>query len=350
MSRAGRRILTAAAAAVVVLVATACSGGPAGPRGSIAFVMANERLNFAQEMAAGFQAGVADVGGIPLRMSGPDIVDGPREVQLFEGALNDSPGGVSLFTLTPDLFSEPLARAAARGVPVIAVDNPLPVGSQATLFVGNDNTELGRMLADLVIARLPAGATGVVVIGSNSPGAPVLDQRADGMLQEFTRKLPGVRMIGPFDTRQDVSANLDAWRVLVRSNPTALAFLGTGDADGWNLATIRRETHARWLAAAFDLDPRALAAVKSGDLLLVSPEHYLKGAVAGRILARAAKTGTPLPKGWVYIPGLAVTPDNIDAMIARQSSAATRRAALSGQIDAVMATIPGRLRPLAQAG
>ena len=155
--------------------------------------------------------------------------------------------------------------------------------------MGNDNHELGKLLADIVIARLPPGAKGTVVLGTSSPGVPVLDNRAEGIRAEFARKLPGVRVLGAFDTRQEVSANLAAWETLVKANPDALAYLGTGDADGWHLADIRALTHASWLAGAFDLDPKALQGVKAGGLLLVSPEHFVKGATAGRLQAMHAK-------------------------------------------------------------
>jgi ribose transport system substrate-binding protein len=226
------------------------------------------------------------------------------------------------------------------------VDNPLPLGSGVSLFVGNDNVDLGRLLADQVIDQLPPDATGTVVVGSSSPGAPVLDRRSDGIRQQFAAKRPGVRVLGPFDTKQEVSANLDAWRTLVAARPDALAFLGTGDADGWNLVTVRHETRGRWRAGAFDLDPRALAAVRAGELVLVSPEHFVKGALAGRMQAGAAKGEGDLPSGWVYVPGLAVTPRNIDAVIARQTSPGSRAAALLPQVDRILDDLPDHLRSM----
>lgn len=334
-----------------VLAVTACSPPTAqsSQTTTVAFVVANRLLSYSAEMADGFLAGVAEVGGVDAQVTGPDIVDGPEQVRMFEAAVKNAPGGVSLFTLAPDLFVDPLSVAAKQGVPLIAVDNPPPLAAGVSLFVGNDSTELGALLADIVIARLPADAKGSVVLGTTSPGAPVLDHRANGMRAEFARKLPNVQVLGPFDTKQEVSANLAAWQVLVKANPDAVAFLGTGDADGWNLASIRTELHASWLAAAFDLDPRALDAVKAGDLVLMSPEHFVKGVVAGRLQAAHAKDGTKLPEGWVYVPGLAVTPENIDAVMARQVSTATKEKALKGEIADIMRSIDTDVRPLAGA-
>jgi len=347
----GSRYLTAILALGLAAAQVACSSSSdAGSKSHrVAFVVANSQLNFANEMAIGFRNGVSQVGGVEQTVVGPPTVDGPKELQMFQDQTKASKDGVSVFTMTPDLFAAPLAKAAKDGIPMIAVDNPPPPSSNVKLFVGNDNYALGQMLADEVIAKLPASAAGKIMIGTSTPGVPVLDRRAAGERDELRKKLPGVTVIGPFDTKQDTAANEVAWATLVKANPTALAFLGTGDADGWNLAAIRKSTHGTWLAGAFDLDPRSLQAVRDGDLLLVSPEHFVKGAIAGRLQAEHAKTGKPLPEGWIYTPGLAVNQSNIDVIIARQATPASRAAVLNTQVDKILKD-PSYLRPMTKLG
>jgi ribose transport system substrate-binding protein len=307
--------------------------------------MSNTQLNFATEMADGFRSGVAHVGDVDVVVEGPTVVDGQQQLEMFQALTKTSQGGISVFTLTPDLLAQPMADAAKRGIPLIAVDNPPPPSSNVKLFVGNDNDLLGQQLADEVIAKLPPNATGKIVIGSSAPGVPVLDRRANGMRDEIQKKLPGVTVVGTFDTKQYSAPNLVAWTTLVKANPTALAFMGTGDEDASSLATIHKNTKATWLAAAFDLNPKALQAVKDGDLLLMSPEHFVKGCLAGRLQAKRAKDGKPLPEGWLYTPGLAVNQANIDAIIARQASLAARQAYFAPLIDKILSD-KSYLRPL----
>jgi ribose transport system substrate-binding protein len=337
--------------AVCLMTLAGCSShapAPAADR-QVTLVVANTELNFAKQMAQGFTAGVEEVGGVHARITGPAIVDGARQVQLFREATRTTPAGVAVFTLSPSLFTQPLAQAAADGIPLTAVDNPPPRGSGVDLFIGNDNRELGRLLADQVIAQLPPNASGTVVIGTTSPGVPVLDQRAQGMRAELTTKRPGLTVLGPLDTKQDVAANLAAWTLIVKANPHAIAFLGTGDADGWNLASIRNNLEAHWIAGAYDLDPRSLDAVKKGDLLLISPEHFVKGAIAGRLHAQRIITGIPMPQGWIYTPGLAITSHNVDEIIARQASTTTERAWFAPEINNIITHLPNYLRPLGAA-
>jgi ribose transport system substrate-binding protein len=344
--------------ALAVLLALGLAAGPAacsssaktgGQARRVAFVIPNSQLNFANEMAIGFRIGVSQVDGVQQTVVGPPTIDGPKELQMFQDQTRESKDGVSVFTMSPDLFAAPMADAAKDGVPLIAVDNPPPPSSNVKLFVGNDNYALGQMLADEAAAKLSPSATGKIVLGTSTPGVPVLDRRAAGMRDELHKRLPAVTVVGPFDTKQDTAANLAAWDILIKANPTALAFLGTGDADGWNLAAIRKSTHGTWLAGAFDLDPRSLQAVKDGDLLLVSPEHYVKGAIAGRLQAEHAKTGKPLPEGWIYTPGLAVNQTNIDAIMARQATPQSRAAALNPQVDKIL-NDRSYLRPLSAVG
>jgi ribose transport system substrate-binding protein len=352
MKRQSFRSLAALLALSLAVGLTACAGGQSAAERlpqNVGFVVANKQLNFSKEMVEGFQSGVAQVGGVQEEAVGPDIVDGAKQLQMFQDLTGTAKGGISVFTLSPELFAGPLADAVHSGIPVIAVDSPPLPASNVSLFVGNDNYELGRMLADLVIAKMPADATGRIVIGTSSPGVPVLALRARGIRDEIKAKLPGVTPFGPLDTKQEVAANQAAWRTLVKVNPHALAFIGTGDADGWNLAKIRRSTKGKWLAGAFDLDPKSLAAVKQGDLVLVSPEHFIKGAVAGRLQAQHTKDGKPLPEGWIYTPGLAVNRDNIDKVLARQASPQAKAAGLAAEIDKIVAG-SAHPRPLKDVG
>jgi ribose transport system substrate-binding protein len=317
---------------------------------TVGFVVANKQLNFSQEMSLGFMSGVNAVGGVSPKVDGPNIVDGPRQLTLFRDMVTVAPDGVSVFTLTPDLFVGPIADAIDSGVPVIAVDSPVLPSAGVDLFIGNDSYALGRMLARKVIEALPSDTdTGKIVLGTSAPGVTVLDRRAKGIRDEIKEKLPQVTLVGPFDTKQEVEANLEAWTSLVKANSSALAFVGTGDADGWNLASIRRKENAGWVAGAFDLDPKSLVAVKAGDLLLVSPENFIKGAVAGRLQAEHAKTGKALPQGWLQVPGLVVDQSNVALVEARQATITTRAQAFAGQIEAVLSD-PANLRPMSEVG
>lgn len=318
------------------------SGGTA-PR--VGFVPQNTRANYAVEMAEGFRSGVQRAGGVEAVVMAPDVVDGPAQLAMFQKLIREPIDAVAVHTAFGDLFAGPMSETVGKGVPVVSVDSRPPPSSGIKLYVGNDNRQLGHLLADLVIDKLPAEVTGTVVLGSTTPGTYALDQRSDGMREQLRRRLPGVKVVGPFETKRDPKVNLASWTTLVQANPKALAFLGTGNFDAVSLATLRARTKGSWQAGAFDLEPAALAAVKAGHLVLVSPEHYLKGAVTGRLMATYAKDRTALPAGWLQIPALAVTGANIDTVIARQATSDTKYAQLAPLVDKIIKD-PAALRPL----
>lgn len=331
---------------------TTAPGRTTGPGTTpvVALVLPGTEQNFAREMGAGFTAGVQQVGGVEAVVKGTSRMDTSGEAKILDDLIKSKgAAGISLFMQAASVFAPLIADARAQGIPMIAIDNKFDETTKVPLFIGNDNYALGRSLAEEVVGKLGPDATGDIVLGTPVPGIPVLDMRVQGMRDVFRDRLPKVSVLGPFDTKTDPLVNLGVWQNLVTANPDALAFLGAGDADGPNLSSIRKNTKGTWLAGAYNLDPRALEAVKAGDLLLVSPEHFTKGLLSGRLLAQQVKDGKPLPEGWIYTPGLAITPANIDEIIERQQSEAAKKAWFTPLADKILADPKTYLRPLAEA-
>jgi ribose transport system substrate-binding protein len=346
-----QRCALVAAGLVLALGTTACydTASSAQPP-KIGFVVKRALGSFAQEMSAGFREGARLAGGVEVTVTGPPTQDGNKEIELFKELAGSTRGGVAIAASEPTLIAPTLADAVSSGLPVVGVDSRPAPATGVKLHIGNDNYELGRHLADEVISRLPATSTSKIIIGNTAPGLPPLDQRAKGIRDQLAKKLPGVRVIGPFDTQRDPTANLDAWQRLVAANPDAVAFLGTGDSDGYNLADIRARTKGGWLAGGFGVDPKTLEAIKNGELFAtVSPEHFLKGALAGWLLAEHATGRQPLPEGWIYTPGLTITSANLDKILSRQASQPARLAWFKPQIDEYIADPARFLRALEQA-
>lgn len=336
--------------AVVLVLAGCARPATAGPV-TISLLLATRQPDVSRALSDGFRAGVAQVPGVRSVVVGPEVVDGSAAAGMLTELTRATPNGIAVWDLTPSLLFDPLREAARTGIPLIAVDTPPADPTAVPLFVGNDNVELGRELARLVVAQLnPRPTSGSIVLGCPVPGVSSLDQRATGLRAEFQRLLPGVRVLGPFDSRPEQTANLDAWRVLVAGHPEALAFVGTGDSDSVNLGRIRRETPgAGWLGAGFGLDPRALAAVQRAELVLVSPEQFLTGAVAGRLQAAHAAGAASMPTGWIVTPSRPVDRTNVTTIMERERSAETRLRAVQAQLDGILTHLPAVTRPLTAA-
>ena len=339
-----------AAIMAAVLLLGGCGAAAGGSGAKLGFAVATTSEDFAQQMADGGKYAASKFDGVELRVSGPPGVDGPAEVKLFSDLGRTATDGIAVENLAPDLFVRPMADVAKKDIPLVAVDTVPLDGSDVNTYVGNDNVGIGRMLAEEAIRLLGPDAGGTVVVGTTVPGVPVLDQRAKGIKEAFAEKLPNVTVLGPFETKIEPTQNFGIWNGLVKANPNALAFLGTGDQDSYNLAKIKQENHGTYLTAGFDLNAATLRAVKDGtNFATLSPEHFMKGAVAIRMLAEAATKDKALPQGWVDSGALLVTKDNVDEIIARQQSESAKDEWFGPKLDEFFADLDSHTRPLKEA-
>jgi ribose transport system substrate-binding protein len=287
-------------------------------------------------MALGAKAAADDTPGVKLTESAPAEVNGPKQVQLFQAATRTSQDGVAMMTLTPDLFIRPLNTAADKNVPLVAVDVPPPHGAEdaVKLLIGNSNVEIGQDLAKALLPKIPEDAKGQILIGTDTPGLPVLEQRNQGFKDVMQKERPGVTFL-VFDAKQSPTDNFNTWSAQVKAHPDALAYVGPGSQAAVSLSRIQRKPGAKkLLVGACDLDPVALEGVKDGYVeALISPEHWLKGYLAVKLMADAAQSGKPLQEGLWNSGALTVNADNIDDIITRQKDAASRSAYFKDEVQ-----------------
>jgi ribose transport system substrate-binding protein len=315
-------------------------------RPTVGIVLSSSQLSVGKELAAGFTAG-AGIAGAGALVTGPPLADPPAQVAMFKEMMTSAKGGVAIQSSSPELMAGQLAAAVKDQFPVIAVDIKPAATSGIKTYVGNDNKLLGKLLAEELVKHLPPGSKGSVLVGSTRPGLTVMEQRVQGIRDGFAGKLPGVKVIGPFDTQPDPDANLAAWKRLATATPDALALIGVGSTDGASLAVTRAGMKGAWLCAGFDLSPATLTGLQAGHLVAVaSPEHYLAGAVTGWLQARRANNRGTLPEGWVQIPSLVVTPANVSEIMTRQESDAGKAAWFKPQIDKITGNLPAYTKPL----
>src|SRR4051794_3752755 len=310
-------------------------GGGGDSEAKLAFVYPTTTTNFAQEMALGAKQAAGDTPGVQLTESAPANVDGPKQVQLFQAAARSSQDGVAWMTLTPELFIRPVQQAGQQKVPLVAVDVPPPAGTQnvAKLLIGNSNVEIGQDLAKALLPKIPKNAKGDVMVGTDTPGLPVLEQRNQGFIDTMKKERPGLKYI-VFDAKQSPTDNYNTWSAQVKAHPDALAYVGPGSQAAVSLSRIQRKTGQKLLVGACDLDKVAMEGVKDGYVkALVSPEHWLKGYLAIKLLADAKIEGKDLPEGVWNSGALTVNKANIDDILARQKDAQSRKGYFKDEVQ-----------------
>jgi len=331
------RVLTSAMTMLALLLLTACSGlgsstsstvpttGGKNPASiHVGFITETTSEDFALEMAAGAQY-AANQYHVSAQIVAPPTINHQAAIGLFDGLTKTARDGIAVETLAPNLFTLPEANAVSGGIPVIAVDTVPLAGSRITTYIGNDNFSAGETLADAAINHIPTNARGNMLIGVDTPGVPVLDNRAQGIKQEFQRLRANLQVVGPFNSQQVTALNLVSWKNIIKNHSNIVACLGVGDPDNSSLAQIKQDDHGAYISGAFDLDPTALQAIVNGtNFGLVDPEHFLKGYVAMRLLIEHALSGKTIPQGWWNTGHLLVTQSNVQQIITRQQSLANK--------------------------
>jgi ABC-type sugar transport system substrate-binding protein len=349
-------------AVLAVLALSACgssnsSSGSSSTTGStgasassikLAVVTASTTQNAFQEMADGAQA-AAEHEGVSMSSSAPNGVNPTQEVSQFLAAAHTAKNGVAIMTTAPEDFVRAYNQAVEEKVPVVTMDAPPPSGSKVGTYVGNNNVAVGEELATYMLKKLPQ--TGEVVIGNDIPGLILLELRIKGMEAVLKKERPGLKVEGPYAVGSEPAENYDHWSNLVKSHPNAVAYLAPGDQDAVSLYRIQKQTGTHYVVGACDVDPIALEAVKDGYVYaLGDPYHYMKGYIAGTLLAEHAKTGKPLTEGW-WNPGQGiVTSENINEIIKRESSAANKYAFFKPLIEKELANPSAYLKPLSALG
>jgi ribose transport system substrate-binding protein len=335
--------LVGAAALLLALVLSACGssdstsssstggggteeggGTTSGSDVNIAVVTASTTQNAFQEMAWGAEA-AAEHEGVNISAAAPNGVNPTQEVSQFQAATQTSKDGVAVMTTAPENFIRPFKTATEEGIPVIAMDAPAPEGSGVETFVGNSNTEVGENLDKEIIKEIPEGETGEVVLANDIPGLILLELRIEGMENVLKKERPDLKLVGPFNVGSEPTENYDNWNNLVKAHPDAVAYLAPGDQDAVSLQRIQKQTGAKYLVGACDVDPIALEAVKEGYVqALGDPYHFMKGYISASLLSEHAKEGKEIPEGW-WNPGSGVVNSkNVDEIIKREESQANR--------------------------
>lgn len=342
----GSAVILGSALASVTVGTTSASAKVKPSSVHLAFLYAGAAEDFAEEMYLGAEAAAKNT-GISLTSLAPDTpVDATAQVSEFTSAESTSKDGIALETLVPGSFAQPLTQAGEAHIPLVEVDTYIP-NKYVKFYVGNSNTTLGIALANALLPKIPANATGSIVIGTDTPGLPPLVARNNGFTKRIHQERPKITFVN-FDSTQAPATNLAAWQAAVTANPDALAYVGPGSQDATSMADIERTTHTHYLVGADDLDPVALQGIKSGLVqVLISPEHWLKGYIAVHILAEHALTGAKIPSGW-WNPGyLVVNKKNINEILARQKSPATRAAWFKKEVNYELAHPSKYIKPLA---
>ena len=138
-----------------------------------------------------------------------------------------------------------------------------------------------------------------------------------------------------FDAKQSPTDNFNTWSAQVKAHPDALAYVGPGSQAAVSLSRISAPDAARSTSSAPATSTRwrSRASRTASSTALVSPEHWLKGYLAIKLMADSAQSDEDLPEGMWNSGALIVNSKNIDEIIARQKGEAERAEYFKDEVE-----------------
>ncbi len=245
---------------------------------------------------------------------GPDKFDLEKVAQLIDQAVAAKPDGIAVTVTDPDLFRDPINRAIAAGIPVVAFNagaGPDEDNIPYLTYIGQDEFQ-GGYLGGKRLAE--GGGTGGVCI-NHQVGGTNQDKRCAGFLDAMEEAGIPAEVLGisddPASSQTTISdyfaANPDTDIVMTLGPNGANPFYAFLEESG--LDNIKHGT--------FDTSPEINAAIEDGRTMFgIDQQPYLQGYGAIGTLSMAVRYGIlpALPvcatgPGFVTKANLGFTPD-----------------------------------------
>jgi simple sugar transport system substrate-binding protein len=252
--------------------------------------------------------------GVEVEILGPDKFDLEKTASLIDQATAAKPDGIGLTVTDPVLFKEPINKAIAAGIPVIAYNagsGPLVDNIPYLTYLGMDETQGGYQSATKMIA---AGAKRGVCI-NHQVGHAGLDARCKGFVKGFTEKSLKADVLGV--KGEDVAQATTTIGDFYTANPDVDAFLTVGPLGANAFYAFMDATKpANVKHGTFDLSPEVEARIKSGvTMFAIDQQPFLQGYNAVMYLVLDKKYGIK-----PALPVTATGPAFIDAKMLGKTS------------------------------
>lgn len=251
--------------------------------------------------------------GVSTTVLAPDKFDLERTAALIDQAVAAHPDGIALTVTDPILFKEPIERALAAGIPVVAYDSgagPIKDNIAYLTFLGADEYQ-GGFQSGTRLAAQPGAEVGVCI--NHQVGHTGLDARCQGFVDSMTEKGLTAEVLAitndPAESQTIISdfftANPQVNVALTLGPNGATPFYAFLEASGFGPGDIAHGT--------FDLSAEIVAAIEDGrTLFAVDQQPFLQGYGAVMLLNLLLRQGvTPALPVTATGPGF-VDQSNID--------------------------------------
>jgi ribose transport system substrate-binding protein len=318
----GTRIAVVAVAAAVALSAAGCNGqgtgsskssgggtsvSASGIAGDITFNDANlarldtalkaalrgrdlSRLNLAMVVnvaddywnagRAGFDKAIAEL-GVKGTFQAPASGRLDQQLSIIQTLRGQGVSAFSISAIDPTAVKAPIRSADQAGIPVLAIDSPLPAQDGAALYLGTPNYQAGWRAGQAMKQALGGKGEVVALVGSLTASNAV--QRIQGF--EDALKGSDIKLVNKLSDNLDASKALSNAQTVIQTDPNVNGLYGVYSYDGPSAAQAVQST-GRVKVISDDTDAQTLSFIKSGVIQAsVVQQPYQQGYTGAYLLA-----------------------------------------------------------------
>jgi ribose transport system substrate-binding protein len=234
----------------------------------------------------GFKKGLADL-GVKGTYQAPANGRLDQQLSIIQTLRGQGITGLSVSAIDPTAIKAPIASANQAGIPVLAIDSPLPKEDGAALYLGTPNYQAGQKAGEAMKQALNGKGQVVVLVGS------LTTSNAVERIQGFEDALKGtdIKVVQKLSDGMDASKALTNAQTAIQTNPNINGLYGVYSYDGPSAgqAVQAAGKSGRVKIVSDDSDPQTLKFIQSGVIQATVVQQPYQQGYTGAYLLTAFK-------------------------------------------------------------
>lgn len=231
----------------------------------------------------GFNKGLKDL-GVKGTYQAPANGRLDQQLSIIQTLRGQGITGLSVSAIDPTAIKAPIASANKAGIPVLAIDSPLPKEDGAALYLGTPNYQAGQKAGEAMKQALNGKGQVVILVGS------LTTSNAVERIQGFEDALKGtdIKVAQKLSDGMDAAKALTNAQTAIQTNPNINGLYGVYSYDGPSAgqAVQAAGKSGKVKIISDDSDPQTLKFVKSGVIqATVLQQPYQQGYTGAYLLA-----------------------------------------------------------------
>jgi ribose transport system substrate-binding protein len=246
-------------------------------------MVVNVAVDYWNAGKAGFRKGLSDL-GVKGTYQAPANGRLDQQLSIIQTLRGQGISGLSVSAIDPTAIKAPISSANKAGIPVLAIDSPLPKEDGAALYLGTPNYQAGQKAGEAMKQALGGKGQVVILVGS------LTTSNAVERIQGFEDALKGtdIKVAQKLSDGMDASKALSNAQTAIQTNPNVNGLYGVYSYDGPSAAQAVQAAgkSGRVKIVSDDSDPQTLKFVQSGVIqATVLQQPYQQGYTGAYLLA-----------------------------------------------------------------